>query len=211
MPTLSDLRQSTTPVTIGHGDNSFTLNCALEKEAQTDPAKNTEATTYNDLVRAEYELELKGTQLQNQIAESTNKLSDLTNLEAFQAQLETERNAKLSARQKKAAEPISFEEMQRAAHERMEAFEKEAAALDEQVKQNNADLKKNRAAQIAFLVASSDITDDNGNPVLSQQVNKTPEQLDADATVFASFSDILLAKIGKAVNGAITGPLVTAG
>ena len=206
MPFLHEIRAATTPVEVQHGPVVFRIDCALEKEAETDATKTSEGTTYAGILQARYELELKAAMLRNRTNDRIAAIGNLADVDAFAAQLQSERDAKLNARDRKAAKPFTLEEIEKAAGEKIAAFQCEIETIRRQVNETNEGIRFLRAKSVAYLVAGSDIEDENKSPVFSGKVDKTPEELEADAKILASFSDVLLKKIEDALAGALTGP-----
>ena len=215
MPTLDELQRATTPISITRGKVKFRLDAALEKLAATDPAKTSEGTTYPLLRRAYADLSFQRGLASQRTDAALQELAALANVPAFRAKLETGGQA----RNKRAPDPITDDELTEAYKAETERLEREleeinlaiAGDLEKGLSGLDGEIRLNVATRVAYLVAGSDITASDGTPALCGLVDKTPEQLAADAAVFNSFSKVLLEHVIKVVEEAVYGPLVIPG
>ena len=223
MPTLDELQRATTPIAITRGKVKFRLDAALEKLAVSDPAKTTEGTTYPALRRAYADLAFRRAMASQRTDAVLQELASLANVPAFRAKLESTRPVVVPHRTSRCKtlpqDPITDDELAEAYAVETARLERELDAINESISGNaetgapglDAELRLNVATRVAYLVGGSDITTAEGQPALCGLVDKTPEQLAADALVFNSFSKVLLDHVIKVVEEAVYGPLVTPG
>ena len=220
MPTLDELQRATTPILITRGKVKFRLDAALEKLAEGDATKTTEGTTY-PLLRSVYaDLSFRRAVAVQRVDAALQEMAGLADVPAFRARLEACRTSSMEAQRevvsrgnaaKRAKPPITNDEMSAAYTVETKRIERELDDINATITGLDAEMRLNVATRVAYLVGGSDITSAGGQPALCGLVDKTPEQLTADASVFNTFSKVLLEHVVKVVEEAVYGPLVTSG
>ncbi len=215
MPTLSQLQDTTTPITITRGALVFTLNAALEKMAgEKSPSyAPTEGVTYADLLREEVDIAKRAALLRIELNRQANALSESANPERIRARVAQVRGIKSKAR---VAEidlaTASNEELQSAFDFLAQGIETQIDKVDADITANDKERFYNYSKRLAYLVASTDLEPDESGRALVNGVNKSPEEFKANADLyFECFTEQLLRGCLEEVEGAVYGPLVTSG
>ena len=215
MPTLSQLQDTTTPITIKRGAIVFTLNAALEKLASDKNRQITpsEGVFYADLLREEADVAKNAALLRIELNRRVNALSEAADAERIRTQIAEMRGIKSKA---KIAEidlaTAPKEELQNAFEFLAKGIETEIDKLDKDIEANEDARLLNYAKRLAYLVASTDLEPDDSGRALISGVNKSPEDWQHNAQLyFECFTPQLLRGCLEEVEGAVYGPLVTSG
>jgi hypothetical protein len=231
MPFLSELRDVTVPVTIKRGGIVFILNAALERFTP-------EEGEYHQLRLKAVEIEFEIQGLNQQLEAGLGEIVQLSNFSAIrenlQAQARTvarqavsdnkalnskDRRTALRAADIEADASVTEETVNAEFERQVQECEKRIEAIrlalhgdpENSVTGATQRAQMNLAERLSYLVSSSDITDNQGQPVLSGVVEKSADQLKTDAEFFyKNFSVRLLQHMLDEVEKAIYGPLETA-
>lgn len=215
MPTLSQLQDTTTPITVKRGQISFTLNAALEKlgAQKSASAPPSEGVTYAELQHEESDIAKGAALLRIELNRRAGALSDAADADRIRARIAEVRG--ITAKAKIAAidlTDVPNDEVQAAFEFLARGIETEVDKLDADFDANETARQLNYAKRLAYLVASTDLEPDETGRALVNGVNKSPEDWMHNARLyFECFTPQLLRGCLEEVEGAVYGPLVTSG
>ncbi len=215
MPTLSQLQDTTTPITVKRGTIVFTLNAALEKLASDKSLLRppTEGVTYADLLREEAGIVKDAALLRIELNRLADALMQAANPERIRARVAETRGVKTKA---KIAEidlaTVSDEEVQGAFEHLAEGVESKIGEVEGKTTANDEARSLNYAKRLAYLVSSTDLEADSEGRALVNGVNKSPQDWQNNANLyFECFTPQLLRGCLEEVEGAVYSPLTTSG